>query len=166
MCGSQVLRAFEFGAARSQIEGRGVLCNSKCIIRNADHDRQARGPNCCAQHHIPFPQMSQCSVSHSGEGDHGSRREDSFVKEVPPSGAEARTLQNATSIDYFQQRLEIHLFEESGKGASAVAKRELFLEIDFSHGAFEAGQVEERVVAKSAGAAWSAQDDAFNRALG
>ena len=56
--------------------------------------------------------------------------------------------------------------QECGEGASAMAEGELGFEVDFGHGAVECGQVEERVVAKAAGAAGRVEDEAFDRALG
>jgi hypothetical protein len=43
-----------------------------------------------------------------------------------------------------------------------MAERELGFEIDFGHAAVEVGEIEERVVAEAAGAAWCGEDLAFD----
>ena len=56
--------------------------------------------------------------------------------------------------------------QQRGNGPPPAAERELGLDVDFGHGTVQRGQVEERVIAKAAGAARGFQNESLDRALG
>src|ERR1700679_3784500 len=57
-------------------------------------------------------------------------------------------------------------FEEGREGSATVAEAELGLGVEFGHGFFVIGKVEERVVTEAAGAAWGGQDFTFDGSVG
>jgi len=56
--------------------------------------------------------------------------------------------------------------EEGDEGSATMADGEFRLEVEFGHGLFEVGQVEEGVVAEAFCAAWDGEDFAFDCAVG
>src|SRR3954451_11452028 len=56
--------------------------------------------------------------------------------------------------------------QESGQRSPAVAEREFGFEIDFRHGAVQLGEIKQRVVSETAGAARGFEDEAFDGAVG
>jgi len=58
----------------------------------------------------------------------------------------------------------VEFLEQCREGAAAVTDRELCLEIDFGHGAFEFREIEQRIVAEAASPALLIQLNTFDRA--
>lgn len=126
---------------RFQIEGRRISCSSNCIIRNADKGRQARAAT---------------SIG-SSDQDCGPVF---GINQFKSSILDLRLFRDVGILS------DVQLGQERREGAAPMTQGELGLQVNLGHGALKLGQIEERVVTESAGAARSIKDDALDGAIG